>query len=327
MMTGLASSGMHGSGSGAANPLVRQFLDMGFGIETRAARVGPYWAHHQQLSRETQLEWLAGGHGDSITILGAGRLLDVAAEEFERRFAAVTLVDADPACVPVWRSQLGRAAFVTAEVSGALEAWTAWIGRGVQERPWRDALELLAGGGPEDGVMPYRPESSSVLSVSLLSQIPIAWQDAVEEILFQRYGRSFVGKHDQEWIDALEVSARRLVDGHIGSLGGPAVRDILVITDVEYAYYRGRGDREPPVRWEAGEWRADPGTTCEVEPALYGADPDSEAAWRSLLPDFSLAWRRHWLWHISPQGVECPDQGTVHRVGAYCLVRRHDAGL
>lgn len=309
----------------------REFLRMGMGIESRSRRLSRYWAPHQQHSRDAQVRWIAGLQDpDSLAVLGAGRLFDVAFSALRDSFHPLTLVDADPLCRPAWTAASRNGLPVNTEIrdiSGVVEPWRGLVRRDLStldrsESSWRtilQRLECLPDGSPGAA---YRPATSAVLSVNLLSQIPIVWQDAAEDLLQWHFTRGFVDPRESEWLTALDRPGRWLVEEHLRSLA--TCRDILVICDLEYAYYWD-GPRyltwkfaPPPLAWD-GVWRTVLDCKSRVEPALYGVNLEDPATWSVLLPGHRLCWTDSWLWHLSPFGAGRTREGILHRVGAFAL--------
>jgi len=257
-------------------------------------------------------------------VLGAGRLLDFNRSALLPRFAHLRLVDADPLCPPIWRNIAKPVGAVCADVSGCLDPWIAGLDR-IRE-PWLRTLAVIrAHGVPARAA--YCVPTDALLSLNILSQLQIVWQDGVEAFLIRRFGRRFVESHEDEWLDALRPAGQMLVEQHLAAIEDSSPRFALLITDLEYLEYRGKTFSRgrwapPPVAWSSeGGWHAESGITCEVSPALEGVEL-TEAAFARWLPSYRLAWRESWLWHIAPLGTEKKmAYGEVHRVGAFALER------
>lgn len=305
----------------------RRFLVGGLGIEERARRLHRYWSLHHNASRLAQIEWMRTvPAGSSLTIIGAGRLRDAAWSELAAHFGSITLTDADPLAAHHWRRETkGRedVRFDVRDVTGVAERWRERIARDLPRKDWDAALAWIRQAHIGEASPPCI-ETDAVLSLNLLGQIPLWWQDAVEEALQKRFGRKRTHAGLDDWLGALEPSAGWIVEEHLRSLS-PA-RHALVITDVEYVHYSGcprysaSTYSEPPAQWIQGKWISEiSGFRCEVEPALYTFRPDLDEEWSRVLPSHRLAARDHWLWHLSPLGTESEPDGLLHRVGAYRL--------
>lgn len=275
-----------------------RFERVGRGIERRAGALHQHWEPHFARSRRAQAEWAAGlPPGDALLVMGAGRLHDFDHEAFAGRFRRILLLDADPTCLPRWerlRENLrGRCEveFVTRDVSGCLDAWEEDFSHALK-RDWEHTLNLLRQ-TPAPPAATLEP-ADAIISLNLLSQIPIMWQDAAEEILHKRFSKQFVENHEEQWLLSLHPSAQSLVRQHLAALASSGAPDILLITDLEYRYYYESPDRG----------------RVEVHSSLHDVDPSSLAGYR-------LGSTAEWEWHISPLGSENRRYGTIHRVGAF----------
>jgi hypothetical protein len=307
----------------------RRFIEGGLGIAERAKRLDRYWSLHHNASRLAQIDWRQNvPRGTPLTVIGAGQLRDAAWAELSAHFGEITLVDADPLAPHFWKAAAkGRSGvhFEVRDVTASAERWLDRVSRDLPRSDWAEALEWIRR-THEGQPAPPRVDTAAAISLNLLGQIPLWWQDSVEHALMERFGRKQTLERQEEWLAALEPSAGWIVEEHLRSLSNTQYS--LVITDVEYLHYRGcpaysaSQYSEPPVRWSEGKWQPEfAGLHCEVEPALYSVDPDADETWTRVLPTHRLSGRDHWLWHLSPLGTESEPFGLLHRVGAYRLER------
>jgi hypothetical protein len=302
---------------------VVRFLKMGLGIEHRARRLAPFWAEHLSRTRAAQARWAQQASGEWLSVLGAGRLLDLNRADLPPRFKGIRLVDADPLCAAYWRDLPKLADAVCADVSGCLNEWAVALQN--LRTDWTGTLSGIRGFGAS-AERAYSTQTDALLSLNILSQLQIVWQDAVEAFLVERFGRRIVDAREEDWLDALRPGGRMLVEQHLAAMECSNAQFVLLITDVEYLEYRGRVFRQdrwgpPPVEWtREGGWRVEDGVTCEVSPALEGVELD-ESGLGQWLPSYHLEWQDWWLWHIAPLGTEKQEWGKVHRVGAFALRR------
>ncbi len=302
------------------DPAVVGYLNMGLGIEQRAQRLAPFWAEHMQRTRSAQARWAENIHGDWLTVLGAGRLLDFNKTVLLPRFRNFRLVDADPLCRAVWKNLPKPVDPVHVDISGCLDAWIRQLRK--VRKPWPVMLDAIrAVRAPQA----YSAKGDALLSLNILSQLQIVWQDRAEDLLNRRFGVAFVKAHEAEWLEALRPGGQTLVEQHLAALEKSSAPNVLLITDLDYIEYQGVTFQEdhwapPPVEWspETG-WCADEQLTCELSPALEGVElnEDTFARW---MPSYRLAWQESWLWHLVPLGTEKQQRaGKVHRVGAFAL--------
>ena len=304
------------------DPAAIRYLNMGLGIEYRARRLAPFWAEHLARTRAAQARWAATATGEWLTVLGAGRLLDFNGPALLPRFAHLRLVDADPLCLPYWKKLKKLSDAICLDISACLDDWIAELRK--TPANWHDMLQTIRSYGdrPQQA---YSASSDALLSLNVLSQLPIVWQDGVEAMLLRGYGKRFVETREEEWLDALRPGAQALVEQHLTAIEASTPRFVLVITDVDYLEYKGKSYRRdqrvpPPVTWSPEGWCAEQGITCKVSPALERVDL-SAATFQKWMPSYRLTWQECWLWHISPLGTEKNESGKVHRVGAFALER------
>lgn len=296
------------------------YLNMGLGIEQRAQRLAPFWAEHLQRTRSAQARWAENIHGDWLTVLGAGRLLDFNKTVLLPRFRNFRLVDADPLCRAVWKKLPKPVDPVCLDISGCLDGWIRHLKK--TREPWSGMLNAIRAVRAPNA---YTDHCEALLSLNVLSQLQIVWQDRAEALLIRRFGADFVKQHETEWLDALRPASQTLVERHLAALEHSAAPNVLLITDLDYVEYHGVTFQEdhwapPPVEWspETG-WSADEALTCELSPALEGVELNEEAFAR-WMPSYRLAWQESWLWHLVPLGTEKDQRaGKVHRVGAFAL--------
>ena len=277
------------------------FLQTGLGIEIRARKLALHWRAHQDRSREAQARWPAGG--ERLAVLGAGRLLDFE-HSLAKRFEHLRFVDADPLCAPFWKRKHPRHEPVIADVSGCLGNWTAAL---PQAASWSETLAAIGSQRAPTVVAPWLRDCGAIVSLNLLSQIPIAWQERVETHLQKQFGSSIATARQEEWLAAVEPGARSLVESHLAMLNRSGARDILLITDRAYIEYRGNH--------KYSRRRLDPPPNVDGvarEDALYGVAHFTLSNYRRTAAD-------EWLWHISPQGLESSHKGSIHVVGSFAF--------
>lgn len=232
-------------------------------------------------------------------MLGAGRLLDFE-HSLAQRFEHLRFIDADPLCEPFWKRHHPRHEPVIASVASPLRLPPAGAN-------WAETLREIAAQRATPVDAPWLRDCDAVLSLNLMSQLPIAWQDRVEAHLRRGFGSALVKAHEEEWLAAVEPGARSLLESHLAMLNQSGAHDVLLITDLAYIEYKGRHmysrrrlDPPPDLRG------------AEAEDALYGIG-------NPALADYQRTEADEWHWHISPQGLESRSSGWVHVVGAFAF--------
>jgi len=317
---------------------------MGFGIEQRSARHRDAWRGHIEASQSAERRWLSDIRGQklgSVAVLGAGRLIDCALHDLCRCFSAVHLVDADPACLAAWRKAKNgypetAFEFHFIEITGRLTEWSKRLQAAARGGNWNAALKELEEIGAESSefVSPLErffaeKKPDAILSLNLMSQLPVMWQDLVERVLRSRFGTAETAAKEEEWIAAYVPSARLLIREHLRSLSSSAAKKILLITDVEYLSYPQRWQHggSLPVEWvekdDAGHWKTaehvkeqDMREHCSAMDALAGVKVENKKLLAALAQGREAVISPSWLWHICPVPEGRTTSCIVHRVRA-----------
>lgn len=304
-------------------PAAKRFIQAGLGLERRSRHLSAFWNDHLSRARAAQTRWAQTSQGDLLTVLGAGPLYDFNAHALGRAYKHFRLVDANPLAPTHWTRLATPTEPVVTDISCCVEAWSNTIARAHSN--WNDTLALIRQVGAS-AVPAYSPPTDGLISLNILSQLEVTWQDSIEAILKRRFGRAFVRKHEQAWLDAIQPGSQTVAEQHLHSLASSQAQNILLIADLEYVEYTGRKyirthAAPPPVRYTETGWEADDGIRCEITPALEGVELNAStfARW---LPAYELEWHDHWLWHIAPNGTETERYGKLHRVGAFAFRRK-----
>jgi hypothetical protein len=277
------------------HPGARDFLDMGFGIEARHRRCHSYWAKHIANSlafQESALREIV--NGENVAVLGAGRLLDINLPELRRSHRHVELIDADPSALSTWRKKAPeRDGFShhISEVTGTLSSWTKQLERAIEKRG-PAAGEALRALNTLPSPLAGR-KFDTVLSVNLLSQIPVYWNDRASALLRKHRGleTDSTGNFPPAVQSALESSLTKLQSQHLELLGSLGAREVILIFDRAFLYYR----------TDHAHW--------QEERSIYIENP-------VLLNGYEVTAQDSWLWHIAPQSIEEKDYGLYCEVQA-----------
>ena len=261
------------------------FIRMGKVIEARYARCAPFWEPHLSCTRSFIDEHIQPG--GRLAILGAGRLLDVDLKKLIPLFSEIHLFDADPTVVRTWRKASGvafreRVIPRILDVTGSLSTWSSGLRAAVRHHNLAGYLDMVQ---PGHGTWEHE-RFDGVISLNLVGQIPIYWQDRVI---------AAAGSLAAEEERALLGSMSRLQAAHVKAVREQPRSWSILITDTEYYTYN-----VDHVEWD-------------VEPALHG----------EALSELSMTSTRMvkqgescWLWHLVPQFIESDHEGHIHRVEA-----------
>ena len=270
------------------------FIRMGKGIEARHQRCADYWAPHLSCTKEFISKNITPG--GRLAILGAGRLLDVDLTALQPLFSEIHLYDADPTVLATWKRVSGKAYGKSVfghigDVTGSLNQWSTGLApahRRGELTEYLRGLSLKPGGWEEqlfDGV----------ISLNILGQLPLYWRDRVLEI-----SESLSAEEERALVNTMAL----LQTGHVEALQERPYAWTIAITDTEYYTYQ----------VDYPEW--------DVADALHGTT-------RELL-NGNKQTNLHvqegtWLWHLSPQFVECDTEGAIHRVEARAWKRQSES--
>ncbi len=331
------------------------------GILRRRKKYYPHWETHLERCKEVQADWVKD-HPEmkEVQILGAGHLLDVNPEILFSENRKVVLVDADRQCSKSWNRYIQKYPHLQPrqlEVTGVIERWLFLVKEALagnvkisKEKRFGLVLELLSTALPEPDLkglllQTMTPSKTGILSLNLLSQIPIVWRETILMLLKRDLGSTFVEKNEARLLEVLSHSCQMLVKSHLKQLAHTEAASFLVITDVEFVNYQGvsryfkNKKEEVPFTWQMPEnfsstssawsvnselssqpgwklWRSKLPRMCEVYPALYGVNVEDQKLLTQLCSGYRVEKIVHWLWHIAPLGLEKRSDGWIHRVVA-----------
>lgn len=272
------------------HPSFSGFLNESMGIQARYNRCKEYWTKHLELCKNFQRTELLDAAGDSLAILGAGRLYDVDLGFLAQKFKKIDLYDADPSCLKSWPSNSGECQIQgkLVDLSGGIEGWKQ------ETKSHKDPMSLC------DAVLNLAPPEFNlncaydcVISINLLSQVALPWRDWFVSWVESNFGitQDDKGSLPQHFRAAIENSMSKIQSQHLQLLLQVKPKRIIIITDEYFCYYQ--NDKAP--------WLVEPALFCE---------------WPPKFSDYKLNDSSSWLWHIAPQGVEQKDYGVIHWVKA-----------
>jgi len=290
-------------------PGSKDFLDMGLGISARYARCESYWRRHLDNSKNFQLAAIerlcdTSDWGGRIAVLGSGRLFDVPLRELLPNSKSIALYDADPSAILSNRLSVfqGRSklSFHCTELTGSLQSWSDRLAAFLQaERSVRSIEKLV------EFIKTLKVENpvtlsgyDLVISLNLLSQIPLYWRDRVFSAIWKFWQLEIdEDSCDPDLMQALNGVMQLLQRDHLRLIAAAASRKVVLITDSHFNYYQR----------DKSAWL--------VHDALL-VNPAEELQ-ASFVPEHSKCW----LWHIAPQGIEQESYGVIHRVEATSFAR------
>lgn len=282
-------------------PEARDYLRMGYGIEARYERCKHFWARHLELCKDFQRQSLKGRQNtDTLAVLGAGRLYDLALPDILEKFSRIDLFDRDPSANSTWQALRNKLKtgvqlkFFNLDLSSSIQGWSKALKRFLKQQGKPDPQAIAAFLNqltPQDSLR--FEHYDTIFSLNLLSQIPIYWRDRVFSYLSDYCGvqTDEHGRFEPQLQRALETSQRRLEMQHLNLLASSGAKQIVLISDRYFFYYL--KDR--------AEWQVEPALQLGTSLALQGYRCFAENSW---------------LWHIAPQDIEQSGYGTIHEVFA-----------
>lgn len=272
------------------------FIKMGLGIEARYRRAKKFWTNHVELCKAFQAKSLEGyRQGGKVAICGAGPLIDINIPLVKGIFSEVALYDANPTLKRKWRREFSGLTVDcrVCDLTGALDKWTSDIKELLKAHPNEEKLTIFLSSLDADGLAPPL-HADVVFSINLLSQLPIYWRDRVHMLLKRHLSLDTDnrGNFREPLQAALEQSMMQLQARHLDLLTRSGAKRIILISDLEFLYYRS----------DVAAW--------QPERALYVDLPRG-------INGYNVALMDGWFWHIAPQGIEEAQYGCFHDVRAY----------
>ncbi|HMO16747.1 MAG TPA: hypothetical protein PKA63_02730 [Oligoflexia bacterium] len=226
-----------------------RFQDQGAGIKVRSRQFKDDWKLHLDNSKSAIRTFLDKNKSkkSSISVLGAGTLLDFPIEILKTK-NMIYLQDANPAVLNDWYNLENKNSpqiYVLLDVTGLLELYRKEFLEILDCKSLNDCLRKLKK-IPSPLLLSKFPKSapfiktSHVISLNILSQLPIYWQDYVFANLRRRYGSSSIKQNELEIIQSLQPSSRLLVENHLSHLMPVSKNErAILITDINYFYTNG----------------------------------------------------------------------------------------
>jgi len=279
------------------------FLDMGFGIAARYRRCSSAWAPHLRCCMELQNAAIAEMQsGGAVAVLGSGRMYDLAWDAMVTKFDRIDCYDADPAVASIFtrRKRASRAQrdlrgdlqgdFYCRDITGCIDDWSTQLIDLLRTKPDVTRISSMLHSlivPPVKLARDYR----LVISLNILSQIPIYWRDRAQAALLKylKLDTDENGRFEPVLQSALDSSCRALEQGHLQLLCASASERVILITDVERMYYK------PNI----SNWSCEPALVSTAIPELREGE--------------------RWLWHIAPEANEELGYGIIHLVQGLSL--------
>ena len=315
----------------------------GLGLERRYERCSHYWAEHIDHCKNAQkkcLEELKALWPNkellSLSIIGAGRLYDLDIGILREQTEKIFLQDADPLCSARWRS-IFKADYVSSrcgisDITSVFEPWYLKIKKSSGKISILEEFKKLSQ-SLNHSYSEMLLKHDLILSQNILSQIPIYFLETTKSAVQKSSLKDKLISPKQ--LDDLYREAKQFfINQHLQSLNSSPAKMILLTTDVsscEYVVDKLYSKNEvspPPVLFREHSWSPNNLSDRNLLSASYQnllepvIGPDLSEL-ESIMTNYKATHTDTWTWHISPQGVDTREVGSVHLVKSIRLVAKN----
>lgn len=223
------------------------------------------WSHHLSKSKSVIKDFTEKYSLSSkdISILGCGSLFDLPesllagspSREKQLNRRILFLHDANPHCVRDWntaqrknRSNNPNSPFLNGtliDVSGILEIWGDYLIHQLSHNySFKEMIEIIKEISNNYALKKNLKRSfikaSLNISLNILSQIPVYWQNLVFNLLRKKFGDKKCKEEEYSILSALLPSSTYLITSHLNELVPERKNQTsLVLTDINYHYIEG----------------------------------------------------------------------------------------
>lgn len=279
------------------------------GILKRYSRY-PLWQNHLATTKQCVQQWVNKiTQPDELNILGAGSLLDLDLKKVSTNIKKIILTDASSFCVSEWKKQSKKLTdiplFVIQDITGVLLHWYQCMIQKESENidEYIDFIKRLPISIPP--LENFFISSTNILSLNLLSQLPIYWQDVVFTFLRKKFGSRKVDMHKEYILNAVCQCGIAMINAHFrGILPKKVSQKTLLITDLYYFF--DLQIRENDISFIGSQILPHISQQAQRPPiehndALFGFDLETEIS--TLRKGFNFFLSKAWIWEIVPKGT------------------------
>jgi hypothetical protein len=180
-----------------------------------------------------------------LSILGAGSLLDIPIEVFNSHYKVIYLQDANPSCLSEWskftqtQRLKPRIEPCLLDINGDISVWSKMCHDQIKHKSLSGALSFLKN-LPETNIKkPAFINAESCISLNILSQLPVYWQDFIFRILSRKFGARVIKNNEEEILLALRKTSNLIIKNHLDDiLPKKKNHSTLLLTDLKYFYLK-----------------------------------------------------------------------------------------
>ncbi len=294
------------------------FISQGKRIKTNARLFQKGWGEHLGTTKKLVSDFLAKDKHRSLGILGAGALLDVPDEILSSLDCPIYLQDANLSCIKDWNIKTGNlknrvnSHHCLLDISGLLQSWSEKLMEH-QSGSIESFLELLTSlDNTQKNNIPFI-KNSTCISLNILSQLPVYWQDFVFSLLGTKHKPKTLKFHEKEILKALYPSSKALIQNHLKQLLPQKKHEkTLLLTDLKYLYcpntIKPVLTRDSKNHYTIDYQGGTTDTPVEEQDALFSID--LEEFNKELPRNIQTRYLDSWLWHIGSN----EKKSTYHQV-------------
>ena len=298
------------------------FKHQGKGILNRASKYEKAWLPHITNTKKQITSWAENSKSKKeISILGAGHLLDVPLDSIKNNFNQIYLSDANINCVTTWCkffSSQKNVYHAFYDITATLSHWLNHL-RDIKADHSVFIKELNSLSIKNKSIF---IKAKNILSLNLLSQLPIYWQHAASQIFINKYGHKFYLKKEEDLNLALLPSSRLLIKAHLDYLIPNLKNESRLIIFDKTFYFPNNPEVSFDIVNQDNDWPkivfnhlSNSSQIIYEQDALCGL---SISDWlKNLSPKIKYKIENNWLWEIVPKGVKEPQE--IHLVSALSL--------
>ena len=293
--------------------LARWQLDLllsGWSIIYKGRVLKKEWSEHLRRTKQFLTNSLEGGA--DLHVLGAGRLLDFPLKDLLERYQEIHLYDGDLGAVRYFKKLKKNFPKIEphlAELTGGLSKFRSKLDKFdsidnlFSHLEFADFVDL----SKEINISP----EGQVVSLNLLSQLPLGYRQVFERWILNRCGRKFHKEKEVGWLTEYNQLGQNIIRSHTKLLTGKNPRKVVLISDTEQIFYPTKLNclptpKEIPFSWEVDSGQIEP---LEVTSSICGLDLNPD-----LFPGYKITKKDFWPWNLAK--AQRGQMGIVCRVDA-----------
>jgi hypothetical protein len=285
------------------------FKKQGIQIRKNAYLFKNGWDTHLENCKEIIRKSFPLFNKGSVSVLGSGSLLDFPLEILNNKnffyFQDADISSLNSKNKKIIDSLSINSHFCLLDISSYIKNW-ADILINYKNINFNEALEIIEVFGEEKKSITSFIKGSTCISLNILSQLPVYWQDFVFSYLKARFGKNLLVKNEKLILEKLSKSSNLLIKTHLEKIL-PTKKNYttLLISDIKYLYlpknikpYIEKNNSLFEVKFKEVKANKKNEKTIKIEEqdALFSLDLFK---WnKNLVNNFKIEYLDSWLWNI-----------------------------